>query len=91
MLQVMAFTVISYNLYWCYICSIFKKCILIADLHWLREVFWLKVINIHSEYKFQINQPSLYAIDFVQQQLWKELDYLYAIRQNKQKKQSEMS
>lgn len=37
---------------------------LIANLHGFSKVFWLQLINIHSEYKFQIHQASLYGIDF---------------------------
>lgn len=49
--------------------------ILIVNLHGLSKDLWLRLINIHSEYKFQIHQASLYSIDFVQWLPWKEFDY----------------
>lgn len=47
----------------------------IVNLHELSKDFWLRLINIHTEYKFQIHQASLYSIDFVQWLPWKESDY----------------
>lgn len=63
--------------------------ILIVNLLGLSKVFWMRLINTHFEYKFQIHQASLYSIDFVQWLPWKESDYFFPpIGQNKHRPDS---
>lgn len=45
---------------------------------WAFKGLRLRLIDIHSEYKFQIRQASLYGIDFLQWLLWKQCDYFFS-------------
>lgn len=40
-------------------------------------IFGLRLVDIYSEYRFQIHQASLYSIDFLQWLPWKESDYFF--------------
>lgn len=61
-----------------------RKYSLTAHLHERSKVFGLRRVDIHSEYRFQIHQASLYSIDSVQWLPWKESDYFFLLNQSEQ-------
>lgn len=54
-----------------------RKYSLISHLHRRSKVFGLRQVDIHSEYRFQIHQASLYSIDLALCLPWKESDYFF--------------
>lgn len=65
----------SFDLCWLCRSVWWWKYTLISHLHEHSKVFGLRLVDIYSEYRFQIHQVSLYSIDFVRWLPWKESDY----------------